>query len=180
MRSGASASGEAAESENAWAPVAQVVADGIQRGVQASNQQIAPGIVEISGLPPGRFNVRVNSNKNGETMSRSQEIQLAGDAEMPLSDANASGTVSGVAKLESGVALVPAPTILLRAKGSGERFEAQADQNGEFSLKDQAVPPGTYDVLIQSATGAVKSLSPTGATPTDPSPETTGVPHATL
>jgi hypothetical protein len=30
-------------------------------------------------------------------------------------------------------------------------------------LKDQAVPPGTYDVLIQSATVAVKSLSATGA-----------------
>ncbi len=161
--SAAASSGEPAENENVWAQVTQVVADGIQMGVQASNQQIAPGIVEISGLPPGRFNLRVNSNKNGETMSRSQEIQLAGNAEMTLSDANASGTVSGVAKLESGVALVPAPTILLRAKGSGERFEAQADQNGEFSLKDQAVPPGTYDVLIQSATVAVKSLSATGA-----------------
>ena len=161
--SAAASSGEPAENENVWAQVTQVVADGVQMGVQASNQQIAPGIVEISGLPPGRFNLRVNSNKNGETMSRSQEIQLAGNAEMTLSDANASGTVSGVAKLESGVALVPAPTILLRAKGSGERFEAQADQNGEFSLKDQAVPPGTYDVLIQSATVAVKSLSATGA-----------------
>src|SRR6266852_2671090 len=161
--SAAASSGEPAENENVWAQVTQVVADGVQLGVQASNQQIAPGIVEISGLPPGRFNLRVNSNKNGETMSRSQEIQLAGNAEMTLSDANASGTVSGVAKLESGVALVPAPTILLRTKGSGERFEAQADQNGEFSLKDQAVPPGTYDVLIQSATVAVKSLSATGA-----------------
>src|SRR5260370_36265238 len=96
-------------------------------------------------------------------MLRSQESQLAGSARMALSDANASGTVSGVAKLESGAALVPAPTILLRPRGSGERFEAQADQNGEFSLKDQAVPPGTYDVLIQSATVAVKSLSDTGA-----------------
>ena len=41
---------------------------------------------------------------------------------------------------------------------------AQADQSGEFSLKDQAVPPGTYDVLVvQPAAVAVKSLSATGA-----------------
>jgi carboxypeptidase family protein len=142
----AASSGEPAENENVWAQVTQVVADGIQMGVQASNQQIAPGVLEISGLPPGRFNLRVNSNKNGETMSRSQEVQLAGDAEMTLSDFNASGAVSGVAKLENGAAMVPAPTIQLGARASGERFMAQADQSGEFSFKDQAVPPGTYDV----------------------------------
>lgn len=160
----AASSGEPAENENVWAQVTQVVADGIQMGVQASNQQIAPGVIEVSGLPPGRFNLRVNSNKNGETMSRSQEVQLAGDAEMTLSDANASGAVSGVAKLENGAAMVPSPMIQLRARASGERFMAQADQSGEFNLKDQTVPPGTYDVLVvQPAAVAVKSFSATGA-----------------
>jgi hypothetical protein len=160
----AASSGDSAENENVWAQLTQVVADGVQMGVQASNQQIAPGVLEVSGLPPGRFNLRVNSNKNGETISRSQDVQLAGNTEMTLSDANASGTVSGVAKLENGAALVPSPMIQLRARATGERFMAQADQSGEFSLKDQAVPPGTYDVLVvQPAAVAVKSLSATGA-----------------
>jgi hypothetical protein len=172
--SAAASSGEPAENENVWAQVTQVVADGIQMGVQASNQQIAPGVIEVSGLPPGRFNLRVNSNKNGETMSRSQEVQLAGDAEMTLSDANASGAVSGVAKLENGAAMVPSPMIQLRARASGERFMAQADQSGEFSLKDQTVPPGTYDVVVQPAAVAVKSLSATGAKASGSSVEIAG------
>src|SRR6266446_4274667 len=161
--SAAASSGEPAENENVWAQVTQVVADGIQMGVQASNQQIAPGMVEISGLPPGRFNVRLNSNKGGETSSRSQEVQLAGSTEVTLSDANASAGVSGVARLENGAALVPSPMIQLRARASGESFMAQADQSGEFSLKDQTVPPGTYDILIQPAGVAVKSMSASGA-----------------
>jgi hypothetical protein len=152
----------------------QVVADGVQIGVQASNMQIAPGTVEVSGLPPGRFNLRLNSAKSGETVSRSQEVPLASDAEVTLNEANAPGTVSGVAKLESGAALIPAPTILLRARATGERFMALAEQSGEFSLKDQTVPPGTYDVLIQPPTVAVKSMSATGAKVNGRSVEITG------
>jgi len=156
--------GESAEHENVWAQVTQVVADGVQMGVQASNAQIAPGVLEISGLPPGRFNLRVNSNKNGETASRSEDVQLGGDSEVTLSEANASGTVSGIAKLESGAAQVPAPMIQLRARATGERFMARVEQSGEFSLKDQTVPPGTYDVLVvQPAAMAVKSMSASGA-----------------
>lgn len=161
--SAAATSGDSTENENFWPQVTQVVADGVQMGVPVSNQQIAPGVLEISGLPPGRFNVRVNSNKGGETTSRSQDVQLAGDSEVTLNEANASGTVSGIAKLESGAAQVPAPMIQLRARTTGERFMARAEQSGEFSLKDQTVPPGTYDVLIQPATVAAKSMSATGA-----------------
>jgi hypothetical protein len=163
VHTAAANSGDSTENESVWAQVMQVVADGVQMGVQASNMQIAPGTVEVSGLPPGRFNLRLNSAKSGETVSRSQEVQLAGDAEVTLSEANASGTIGGIAKLENGAALVPAPTILLRARPTGERFMAQTEQSGEFSLKDQTVPPGAYDVLIQPPTVAVKSLSATGA-----------------
>jgi len=164
VRTTAASSGDSAENQNVWAQVMQVVADGIEMGVQASNQQIAPGVLEVSGLPPGRFNLRVNSNKNGETISRAQEIQLAGDSEMTLSEASASGAVSGVAKLENGAAMAPAPMIQLRERATGERFMAQAEPNGEFSLKDQTVPAGTYDVLVvQPAAVAVKRMSASGA-----------------
>jgi len=162
--SAAASPGDSAEHENVWAQVTQVVADGVQMGVRASNAQVAPGVLEISGLPPGRFNLRVNSNKNGETASRSEDVQLGGDSEVTLSEANASGTVSGIAKLESGAAQVPAPMIQLRARATGERFMARVEQSGEFSLKDQTLPPGTYDVLVvQPAVIAVKSMSASGA-----------------
>ena len=164
VRTTAASSADSTENENVWAQVTQVVAEGVQTGVQASNQQIAPGVLEISGLPPGRFNLRLVSAKSGESASRAQDVQLAGDAEITLNEVNASGTVSGIARLESGAAQVPAPMIQLRARATGERFVARAEQSGEFSLKDQTVPPGTYDVLVvQPAAMAVKSMSATGA-----------------
>lgn len=163
VHTAAASSGEPVENENVWAQVMQVVADGIQMGVQASNQQFAPGLIEIFGLPPGRFNLRLNSNKNGATTTHTQNVQVGGDAEVTLSEADSSGTVSGIAKLENGAALAPAPMLLLRARASGEQFFMQVDPNGEFRLKEQAVPPGTYDVLCQPPGVAVKSMSATGA-----------------
>jgi hypothetical protein len=164
VRTAAAASpGDSAESENVWAQVTQAVADGIQMGVQASNQQIAPGMIEISGLPPGRLNLRLNSNRNGAATTRTQNVQVDGDAEITLSEADSSGTVSGIARLENGAALAPAPMLLLRARASGEQFFMQADSYGEFRLNDQAAPPGTYDVLCQPPGVAVKNMSATGA-----------------
>jgi 5-hydroxyisourate hydrolase-like protein (transthyretin family) len=159
-----SAFGDPADVENVWAQVVQPLAEGIQIGVPASTQQIAPGVLEISGLPPGRFSLQLGSNKNGETRSHSQNVQLTGDTELTLSEANSSGTISGVAKLENGTALATPVLLLLRAKGSAEQFPVQADQNGEFSLKDQSLPAGTYDLLVrQPPAVAVKSMTATGA-----------------
>ena len=159
----APASGDAAENENVSAQVLQSLGEEIQMGVPAASQQIAPGVVEISGIPPGRFSLQVNSNKNGESRSHAQSVQLTGDAELILSESSSSGAVSGVARLENGSALMPVPTLVLR-KGSGEQFAAQADQDGGFSFKDQTVPPGTYGVLVsQPAFVAVKSMTATGA-----------------
>jgi Carboxypeptidase regulatory-like domain len=161
--SGAAASGDRQEGENFWAQVMQPLAEGIQVGVPALTQQIAPGVLEISGVPPGRFSMVLGSNKNGESRSRSQNMQLTGDAEVTLSEASSSVTVGGVARLENGVALTPPPTLLFRSRASGEQFGMQADQNGEFGLKEQSLAAGTYDVLVQPPTVAVKSMTATGA-----------------
>jgi hypothetical protein len=132
-------------------------------GLPATAEPVAPGMVEISGLPPGQFHLQVNTNKNGESRSHAQSVQLTGDAEMTLSESSSSGTLSGVAKLENGSALTPAPTLELRS-ASGEQFAAQADPDGAFSFKDQAVPPGSYGVLvIQPGAVAVKRMTATGA-----------------
>jgi len=169
------ASSQPVEGENFWAQAMQTVADGVQMPVPANNQQIAPGVVEISGLPPGQFHLQLTSNKNGERTSRTQNVEVAGDTEVSLSEADSSGTVSGIAKLENGAALSPPPMLVLRARGGGEQFTTQADSNGEFSLKEQTVPPGTYDVLVANPGAvAVKSMSATGAKVSGRSLEITG------
>src|SRR3984893_17607565 len=48
-------SATSSESESVGAQVAQTLSDGTKMGVQSSTQQIAPGLIEISGLPPGKL-----------------------------------------------------------------------------------------------------------------------------
>jgi Carboxypeptidase regulatory-like domain len=158
-----SASEDSSEHENVWAQVMVPLAEGIQMPLPTITQQSATGVLEIFGLPPGRFNVHLDSNKNGETKSRSQNVQVAGDTEVSFSEANSLGTVSGVAKLENGSAATAPLTLVLRARASEEEFFMQVDANGEFRLKNQTVPLGTYDVLCQPPMVAVKSMSASGA-----------------
>jgi hypothetical protein len=139
------------------------LAEGIQMPLPTISQQNTGGVLEISGLPPGRFSVHLDSNKNGESKSRSQNVQVTGDTEVSLSEANSLGTVSGVAKLENGTATTSSLALLFRARASGEQYFMQVDPNGEFSLKNQTVPPGMYDVLCQPPIVAVKNMTATGA-----------------
>jgi len=67
------------ESEGIWAQVSQPLIAGVQNQVPVSYQQTAPGVLEISGLPPGRLNVRLGTSKDGNMAYRSQNVQLAGD-----------------------------------------------------------------------------------------------------
>jgi Carboxypeptidase regulatory-like domain len=168
-------SADSQEIENVWAQLMQPLTEGLETGVPTSTQLIAPGVLEISGVPPGRFNVLVSLNKKGESRSRTQSVQLTGDTEVALSEGNSQGPVSGVAKLESGAALASAATLVFRARRSGDQFAAQVDPNGEFSLKDQPLPPGTYDLLVsQPPAVAVKSMTATGAKATGRSVEIAG------
>jgi hypothetical protein len=158
------ANADSQQDENLWARLSLPVAEGIQVSLPTATQQIAPGVLEILGVPPGRVDVLLGSNKNGESRSRAQNIQVTGDTEVTLSESNSSGTVTGVARLENGAALAPPLTLFFRARAGGEQFATQADQNGEFSLKEQSLPAGTYDVLVSQPPGvAVKSMTATGA-----------------
>jgi len=69
-----------------WAEVSQPLFAGAQNQVPVNNQQIAPGVLEISGLPPGRLNVRLGTSKDGQTAYRSQSVQLAGDMDINAAD----------------------------------------------------------------------------------------------
>jgi hypothetical protein len=151
------------QGENLWARLSLPVAEGIQVGLPTATQQIAPGVFEILGVPPGRVDVLLGSNKSGEPRSRSQNMQLADDAELTLNEVNSSGSVSGVARMENGAALASPLTLFFRARPSGEQFATQAEQNGEFSLKEQTLPPGTYDLLVSEPSLEVKTMTATGA-----------------
>ncbi|MCU1242267.1 MAG: hypothetical protein JWO71_2993 [Candidatus Acidoferrum typicum] len=156
-------SATSSEPENVWAQVSQTLSNGSKMGVQTNTQQIAPGLFEISGLPPGKLRLGLVSSKDGESNTRWNNIQLAGDTDINTSDAAPSSSVSGVMKFDDNAKRTSPMSLRLSSGAANEEYLMQADERGEFSLKG-SVPPGTYDLLVgQPPAGAIRALSATGA-----------------
>jgi hypothetical protein len=156
-------SATSSESENVWAQVSRTLGNGSKMQVQATTQQIAPGLLEISGLPPGRLRVGLVSSKDGESNTHWNNIELAGDMDINASDAAPSASVSGVVKFDDSVKRASPMVLRLSSRAENEEYPMQADEKGEFSLKG-SIPPGTYDLLVgQPPDGAIRALSATGA-----------------
>jgi hypothetical protein len=131
--------------------------------VQANTQQIAPGVWEISGLPPGKLRLGLVTSKDGESNTRWNNIDMAGDMNISGSDTSSSASVSGVVKLDDGSTRSTAITLRLSSRAENEEYPMQANDKGEFSLKG-TIPPGTYDLVVgQPAAAAVRALSASGA-----------------
>jgi hypothetical protein len=147
-----------------WAEVSQPLFAGAQNQVPVNNQQIAPGVLEISGLPPGRLNVRLGTSKDGQTAYRSQSVQLAGDMDINAAETMASASVSGSFKSDDGSPLSQPAQLQLRNKASGEILFMHADAGKESKFSDLDLAPGIYDVAVVSpGTAALKHLTATGA-----------------
>jgi hypothetical protein len=131
--------------------------------VQTNTQQIAPGLLEISGLPPGKLRLGLVSSKDGESNTRWHNIELTGDMNISVSETSPSASVSGIVKFDDGSKRSSPITLRFSSRAENEEYPTQVNEKGEFSLKGSIVP-GTYDLLVgQPAGGAVRALSATGA-----------------
>lgn len=156
--------GSPGESEGIWVEVSQPLIGGVQNQMPVSSQQTAPGIFEISGLPPGRLNVRLGTSKDGNTVYRSQNVQLAGDLDLNAAEAMAFTSVSGSFKTDDGSPLSQPAQLQLRNKASGEILFMHADGTKESKFRELDLAPGTYDVAVVSpGAAALKRLTATGA-----------------
>jgi hypothetical protein len=142
----------------------QSLSEGMQEFVQVDTQVVAPGLVEVGGLPPGRLDLRVTTSKGAEPVVHLQRVEESGDAQLDASAATTPFLVSGVLKLEDGLTLIQPANVELRNLATGEVLSAQSGPDGEFSFKQNPVPVGKYEILVFEPAGmAVRSASATGA-----------------
>jgi protocatechuate 3,4-dioxygenase beta subunit len=153
-------SGNPDQPENVWPQVMQQLIPGFQHPLGTSSGQIRPGVMEITGLPPGRMNLTLQSSRGTETSVRSLSVQLAADASINMSDSSPHATLTGLVKLDDG-SPAPRTTIEFHNRATGEQFGEQVQDTGEFS---NSLAPGTYDVFVSGpAAETIRSLSATGA-----------------
>jgi hypothetical protein len=127
--------------------------------VQTSNRMISPGVVELTGVPAGRYDIRLQgpgagAQMNGVVLGKDgEEIDaLAGET---LSDVKVSVQIPGA------TSKFPQLAVGLR---QGRRSLAgwhQFDQKGEAEI--QQIPAGQYEVLVWSSPYSITRLSAEGA-----------------
>lgn len=155
-------SGKPDEPESVWPQVSQQLIEGVQEQVGVNNMQVRPGLMEITGLPPGHLSLTLHSN-NGAQFVRSTTIQARSDSVVNISDATGGSAISGVVKMDDGSSTHES-MIGFHNRLTGEQFTAQVQDTGEFALHDQSLAPGTYNVFLGARTPqAVRSMSATGA-----------------
>jgi hypothetical protein len=131
--------------------------------VQAPMQsnQLAPGVLEISGIAPGRYAAQIHGWSNKQVRML-QERELTADGgevvEKPLA---ARAQVGATIRLEPPSA---APVqLVLRDKNSAQVFGVPASGKGEIEF-NPGVPPGSYEVSLQGGQGLyIQSVQAIGA-----------------
>ncbi len=132
----------------------------------APDSWVAPGVIEISGLAPGHYIIEVPSStgvsEKGSTRGWYREIDLAGDADINVSDSPGFANVSGTVLFP---AHVPAhASIQISDAATGESFHSEINQQGEFDFKSDNVRPGKYLISLDAAGGfSLIKIAATGA-----------------
>jgi hypothetical protein len=146
--------------------------------IQTLRTEISPGLIELSGIPPGDITVTVGGSQGQIESSRTQSLQLAANAELDLTPHGPLVDVSGTVLTPRDVAAARQESVdqdsqaertsfmvELHSRKTGESFKTAVSNKGEFSFAASALAPGIYEVgLADDQTLQVTFLEATGAT----------------
>jgi hypothetical protein len=130
----------------------------------SGQQTLLPsGEMEISGIPPGRFEMRMQTF--GPTpSSKTEQVDVGGDAQIdPPATPSIPITISGTVTLNGG-SLPRAGFIRIWKRGSGNALSGQVSSKGDFEFQQDHLNPGNYEVGVFGISGAVvRTIAATGA-----------------
>jgi len=137
--------------------------DGLSVPVPAQTTYTGQGVIELTGVPPGHYELAVQSpNGKGEGAS-SRELDLANDASMELKDASSGVALSGVVQFEGAASGPRRPVIQMRNVASGRVYAAPTSETGEFGISS-SMPAGTYEIQALAMPGLfIRSIAASGA-----------------
>ena len=113
--------------------------------VQASGtQRVAPGVMEVTGVPAGRYNVRLFANGSSFQMDG---VDFTKDGELiDTSKSEASSQVKCSVQIPGEPTIPPNLTVALRSGGRGIAVARPVDSKGEAELPEVAA--GRYEVTV--------------------------------
>jgi protocatechuate 3,4-dioxygenase beta subunit len=142
--------------------LAQRAFDAVALPVRTQSIQIAPGVIDLVGIVPGHYSMKINKGGGFQTLEE-QDVDFSGSGEMEVPPGGAFVPLTATVRMEAPAAMPREATIYLNDKNSARFFVERISDKGEAEFK-QVVPPGSYEVSLQSAERIfIKSLSATGA-----------------
>ena len=167
------------------------IGGGYTEQLEPQRREIAPGILEFSGIPPGGVEISlmtgsVLSDNDGSVVSHGKTLTVSGDAEVDLGPQGDFANVSGVV-LSSKFSSPPTPVeqplpdqtssnqtafvqvmegemLTFRSLKTGETYDANVS-GGKFTFASSTLPAGSYEVEFSGQSQLhVSSLEATGAT----------------
>jgi len=148
---------------NVSANVSQQLVERQRLNVPASTHQIAPGVLEISGLPTGRVDIDLDDGA-GIIWSR-QSVQVSGGNSEITVGAAVSVKLTGVARFDDASAFNAAPRLQLKSTATDTWYQLPSRKDGTFELQQDGLPPGSYEIWVMQSRDAeeVRSISTTNA-----------------
>lgn len=116
------------------------------QGSQSWQSPTSPGIVELAGLAPGEYSVRMGDNGSGE-MTQETEVELKQNGQdLSASEGEALGTVKLTVKLPRGETLPKQAGLGLLGERNRRVVYRQLDEKGE--AKFQGLSAGKYGIRV--------------------------------
>ena len=149
------------ESEALRAEVAEKIFDGPPQPVQGGSMQSEKGEVDIAGIPPGDYEIQVESfGKNPQSWT--EQLSVSGDADVTVGKPTVGAVVKGVVRME-GSAGAKNGFVQLMSRETGKTYGAQILDKGEFQF-GEPVMPGKYELTAGMRPDArASSIAATGA-----------------
>lgn len=133
--------------------LSQQIFGGYERFIPTQQMQVAPGEIEISGVPPGHFDIKVQSFGKAP-ISREGEVDISSDAEVS-SPATPSAPITIIGKVALDGGSTPQHGFIrIWRRGSGDSLSGRISQ-GAFELHQDHIRPGKYEVGVFNVRGAV-------------------------
>jgi hypothetical protein len=123
------------------------VFDGTEPQNAGNIQSIAPGVIEMAGIAPGRYSVRMPGS-NGQWREPT-EVNIETGGELDVSPGRSTSQIKLAVQIES-AATLPAQLQIVLRDSKGTVNLAQTDAKGAADFSD--VIAGTYDIFAASLT----------------------------
>jgi len=124
------------------------VFDGTEHENAGNIQSIAPGVVEMAGIAPGRYSVRMPGS-NGQ-WKEPTEVNLESGGELDVSPGRSTSQIKLAVQIEGAATLLSQLQIILRPSNGKTDYGQMVDAKGAVDFSD--VIAGTYDILAASST----------------------------